>query len=303
MAFAIAAYGERLLDLFPDEVRAELGEALVELSGDATVLAREVAECERDELAFAEAARLFEQFPTMARVHFGMLDLLQLDLPRQQRDLARELAARAQQPAGDELRRNWFLAAARDDENTDDVVAGLMRFLLYQAVRMNVWVLTWDDGAPLEAAGVMRELDNLAEANLRRRLDMVEMRDPGVRPLTVLVAEAVEGVSRAWDQRRADLARSRPETVEQFHALTEASAVARRLGSGDAALLRNEIEGVTGGRKLDSRPLAERSPLALPSQNATDQRRKRLLAKLEREEVPEAKGERLVDLMRQESGS
>jgi hypothetical protein len=293
----LGRYGSQLLDLYPGALRGDLADSLEEICLDGVRLAREVIEAERRGVRFADAAR-GDEYPLIARVHFGLIDLLQLELPERQRAQLEEAIAQARAVEMDSLRRRWFLAAAGDDGDGDEreLVGALMRFLLYQAVRLNVWLVTWDEGAPLEAAGALARLDHDAEATLRRRLPMVEMRDPEVRPLQVLVAEAVERLAAIWHDQRRELATSRPEVMELFDSLTDAAQIARDLGAGDAAILRNEIDGALGERQLESRALSERSPLALASQNATDQRRRRLLARLA-DGPPEPATSRLVDLL------
>jgi len=293
MKLALSRYGEELLELYPSDLRADMAEALQELLSDAAVLSREVDDAERRGIAFAQAVRNAGEFPRMARVHFGAIDLLQTEFADDERATLHEIVDRASSSDADAVRRHWFVVAAEDEPSRS---GPLMRFLLYQAVRLNVWVLTWAEGAPLEAAGAFRELDERAERQLRERLAMDEMQDPAVRPLRVLVAQAVEHLSVIWDQRKRNLGGERPEAVELFHGLTRAAQVARNLNAGDAALVRNELEGANGGAQLGSRELAERNP-ALKSQNATDQRRRRLLASLRDQPDPQPPGSRLIDLL------
>lgn len=291
---SMRAYGEQLLALYPGELVGEVKESLEELAGHVAVLASEVAAAEEAGVSFADAVRRDAEFPMMARVHAGAIDLLQLELRADERQAVEAAVAHAATPGLDEARRRWFLAAA----DGGALEAPLMRFLLFQAVRLNVWVATWADGAVLEASGTLRDLDEAAERDLRDRLAMIDMRDPAVRPLQVLVAEALQRTELLWQARRAELAAATRTQHELFEAVRAAAAVARELGAGDAALVRNEIAGVVDGEQLGSRELAERSPLALPSQNGTDQRRRRLLARLRDGDPPEPNGPRVIDIVR-----
>jgi hypothetical protein len=284
-----------LLDLYPRDLRSDMADALQELLRDAVTLAREVAEVEARGGSFAEAVRDAEAHPLMAQVHYGLLDLLQTEFAPDERNAIQSIVDRAGHTHIDDVRRNWFLVAA-EQEDAEELTGPLMRYLIYQAVRLNVWVMTWSDGAPLEAAGAYHELDETAEQHLRHRLSMDEMQDPAVRPLQVLVAEALEQLSTIWTARRAELATSGRDEVEFFANLARAAQVARNLGAADAALVRNELAGATTGEQLGSRELAARSP-ALHSQNATDQRRRRLLAKLRDDNDPEPSGNRFIDLL------
>ncbi|RMH40228.1 MAG: hypothetical protein D6689_14390 [Deltaproteobacteria bacterium] len=283
----------QLLELYPTDLRGELADELDDVVRDAMALAREVDRAERDGVAFADAAQQPERFPLMARVHHGAIELLQTELAPGERAALAPIVARASGVEAEALRRAWFALAA--DERAA-LSAPLMRFLLYQAVRLNVWVLTWSGGAPLEATGALREFDARAEDMLRARLDMTAMRDPAVRPLRVLVAEALEQLAAIWERRREELRAGSADSARLVAGLVDAAQVARDLGASDAVLVRNELAGATGGDQLGSRDLAARSP-ACASQNAVDQRRRRLLDRLRRGDRPRPSGTRLIDLL------
>jgi hypothetical protein len=290
---ALTRYGEQLLDLYPRRLRPDLTDALAELALDAVRLGAEVVEAETCGLGFSDAARDHERFPLMAKVHFGLHDLLQVELAPGQAAMTSALLDETAGADLDGLRRSWFLLAGEHDGAAG---GALMRFLLYQAVRLNAWVLTWQNGAPLEAAGALRRFDDEIETDVRARLAMVEMRDPDVRPLHVLVVEALERLAGIWQAEHDALRTGEPETYARFEGLIEAATVARDLGAGDAALVRNEIDGAVGGKRLGSHALAQRCP-TLRSQNATDQRRRRLLARLAAGPRPQPSGRRLIDLI------
>jgi hypothetical protein len=292
MSQALHPYGAALLDLYPSSLRGELRDALDEIIGHAVELAREAAQAEAKGLGFAAASRDWDHFPHLARVHCGLVDLLQTEFAVAEQTAIQQVVEHSHSDQLEALRRAWFAVGAEDGE----LAGPLMRFALYQAIRLNVWVLTWEDGAVLEAGGILDELDDIAERILRARLTMHEMRDPAVRPLHVLVAQALEGVAELWQQRHRELAGSQPEELERFDGLCRAAHVARNLNAGDAALVRNELAGARGGEQLGSRELVQRCG-ALRSQNATDQRRKRLLARLRTDPNPRAPGGRLIDLL------
>jgi hypothetical protein len=293
MEVALSRYSQELLELYPADLRNAMAAELDELLLDGVELAREVCAAEARGLSFAQASTCAE-YPRMARVHYGLLDVLQLEFEPEERGVLERVLGRAAGLNADALRRRWFLTAA---EQPDSLAGALMRYLLYQAMRLNVWILTWHGGAPLEASGALRRLDDEAERQLRSRLAQPDMQDPAVRPLQILVAEAIESLDHIWNQRKAELASAQPDGFQLFEGLTRAASVARNLNAADAALVRNELEGALGGEQLGSAPLAARQPLALASQNATDQRRRRLLAKLSADADPQPSGARLIDLI------
>lgn len=214
----------------------------------------------------------------MGRVHFGILDFLQYEIPYDLAEVVRDIFGHVETWAGlEDLRRFAVCHAALRPDHAEGV---LMRFLLYEAIRLNLWLVTWDDPAP-EALGFMTQLDRDAEAVLRDRIHQDDMFDEDVRPLHVLVTDAACRLQAQFEEARAALAKDVPEVVEFVtETLCRATAEARRLAAADAAELRNDYAGCIGDLHLDSLLLSERHPRLLPSPEPVDMRRSRLRKRL-----------------------
>ena len=283
-----------LARFFPGEP-ALVEEAWEELTLDATRLSLEVWQCEKKEVSYVLGAGRPEDWPLMARVHFGVFDLLQTEVPGEHLselqgllETTRELDERG---VGQD-----FLAACALEVTPD---AALARFLIYQTIRLNLRLETW--GEPeLEAIGALAELDRRAETIMRERMSQaLEMASEGVRPLTLIVNEAVvELYALAADLETELLNR---EEIEYLEGLTAATALARKLPSADAEILRNEYAERVGaeGRKVESRILAQRHPRLFPSSGAVDTRRSRLCASIEAQKAVSRSKPRVVELLHQ----
>lgn len=269
---------DQLLSFYPDHVRPDVEAALPELELQAARLGMEVLHAERSGVSYAEAARRPGDWPLMARVHYGILDFLQFEIPRDLTEVVRVVFGRVQAWDGlEDLRRLAVCHAALHSNRAD---AALVRLMLYQAMRFNLWLITWDDSTP-EALGCMTQIDLDAEAVLRDRLAQDEMFDEDVRPLHVLVADAVYSLQARFDEARARFAAEAPEIIEFVsETLYRATEEARGLNAADAATLRNEYAGCIGDVRLESLLLSERHPHLLPSPEAVDMRRSRLRKKL-----------------------
>jgi len=257
----------QLISLYPEPLRPVVEAGLPALKFQMMRLAFEVMEAESTGTVFASAVHRPGDYPLMARCHFGIVDILQYEVPSNARDNVISVFERVQSWQNLEVfRRAAFCRAAGDGPE-----AALMRFVLYQAIRFNLWVLTWDEPS-VEAVGVMQRLDSEAEQTLRKRLMMPSTYDEAVRPLHILVAEALEAAQRGLTDAAIDLPQRFGELLEFNLAILKA----RELCAADAVLVRNEYSTHIGEEKLGSIRLAERHPHLFPSSCAVDTRRSRL---------------------------
>jgi hypothetical protein len=262
---AISTAIQTISEFVPQSVRPDFERASPQAVLWLSRLALEVMQAEADGLPYAEAAER-PDYPLMSRVHFGARDLLQHRLSPDLREYVVALAEAAEAGLFEDTRRNFFLAARA----SDDLEAALARFLLYEAVRINLLVGTWD--APeVEASGALAKLDTDAQVLLDDALGSVEFLEEDTRPLHVLVAEAMLVLKARVDDSRDTFALHLSATVERLHRLTDAMSVVRTLGAPDAAVLRGLYPDALGSQRL-----ADRYPWHFPSANAVDQRRSRL---------------------------
>lgn len=173
-----------LLEFFPAEVRGEIEGGLPRLAIDAQRLGLEVLVAEEDGLSFADAARQQGRYPLMARAHYGVLDLLQTELPKPLVEIIAVVFEQMRAAPGlkDWTRRVFEVAGG------PDAGGALLRFLIYEGVRLNFWLLTWDQ-PDIEAAGTFCEFDAQAERVLKEHLRCPPYGDQEVRPMSVLIAE------------------------------------------------------------------------------------------------------------------
>lgn len=269
---------ESVVPFYPAALRRQIRRELPALRTQALRLALEVLDAEAQELRFAEAV-LRPDFPLMARVHFGIVDALCHRIPPKLRNAIRDAINAAARGDFDDGRQLMFAIATR----RNDPEAALCRFVLWQAIRMNVFVMTWDE--PLvEVSGVLAEVEADAENWLRSALEVPDMFDEDVRPLHVLVAEASFRITESVTAGiSAEFAAELIQTVEDLHAV-------RAMYAADVAAL---WPGAANG-PLGSQQVADRYPQHFSNANNVDQRRSRARRKKSRRPA----GDRLVDLLR-----
>lgn len=257
--------------LRPDEAD-EFDAEWARLHRKAARLGLEVLECEDAGVSYAAAARRPGDWPILARAHYGIFDLLQDEVPRELLAHLRVALERARALDREGFGQDLLVVAAHDRTAASAVV----RFAIYQIVRLNLWLLTWDLPR-LEAVGAMAEIDREAQRILDRRLGESSTFHPSARPLVVLIAEALTELVRvAQDKEEWIIAGG--AALRSFHeGLTDAARLARDLCAADADILRNEYAEHVYDERLESIMLAERHPRVLRSQQAVDTRRCRLL--------------------------
>ncbi len=285
---------EQLLSFYPSSVRPEMEAALPDLELQAFRLGLEVLHAEKNGLSFFEAVRRQGDYPLMARCHFGLLDLLQYELTQELIAALRVAADRVRDWDGLEaVHRALACHAALHPTRPD---GALSRFVLYEGIRLNVWLMSWD--APeVEALGCMVELDRDAELSLRSSLRDAELFHEDVRPLQVLVAEAAGQISARLRDARDELATAGADTLEYLARLCETAGLTRQLDAANAAVARNDYAELVQETHLGSLELAERHPHLFPSAEAVDMRRSRLRKSLT---APRVRGRnRMIDLLRE----
>lgn len=286
---------EDFLQIYPESIRELVRAGLDELRAEAAALGFEVLRAERNGLSYADAART-PGYTLMARVHFGTTDFLQFELPGEIQEVVRQMMRRAREVNLDHVDRFAFAIAGASDLAVE---SALMRFLIYQCLRLNVWVISWPvrEAAELEAAGVLLELDVEAEERLRERLAMVTMHRADVRPQVVLLAELFEFLHDSLRQHRDLIRHEGGPFLKYMNQMVTATKIARTLDAADAVLLRNEIDAAMQRDSLQLLPLVERHPLVLTSVDAAKQRRRRLHRKLAAGEDARPSRPRLIDML------
>lgn len=284
---------DSLLAALPEADRRLVKDGLRQLELPAAKLGIEVLEVEEAGIAFADAARLETRYSSIARVHFGMLDLLQFEVPAPMRNELRTLLKRML-PADFGPERRALFRAARSGGRSPE--AALVRFLLYEAVLLNVVLATWDGGEELEAGGCFRELEREAEQIVKDVIDDPELAGDGAHPLEFAVSAGLTSLLGDWDQRAPELSRCTSTFRESFDRMVEASRIARAAGAHDAAVLRAAIESGLGDERVGSQRVVDRHPLLFTNTDAVDQRRSRLSRRF-REGIAHRSTVRVIDFL------
>lgn len=291
---ALSTAAEVLLSLYPEPLRTEVEHALPGLWLEAARLGLEVIKAERAGLNYAEAVTQPRDYPLMQRVHFGFIDVLQHEVPATMAGSIREFCRRARAFDDHTLSQLLFAAAAPMDGTADRAV---LRFIIYELIRVTVWALSYDDPS-LEVLRCHQALDIEAERHMRERFHGLPMFDENVRPLQVLLAEAMEYLLAQQQHRLAIAQAQGADTMEMINMLMFQALAARSLAAPDAVLLRNQYAGDLGAEELGAQELADRHPELFPSAAAVWQRSSRLKKALESGalKIPRA---RLIDLLRE----
>ena len=175
-----------VISFYPDEIRHRCETEIPALSLAAGRLALEVIDAEMHGRPYSDAV-LDPSYPLMSRVHFGVADTLMWRVPEEMISAFCEMIQRAAEGDFDPVRQLIFALATR----RNDPEAALCRFFLWQAIRMNLLVGTWDEPV-FEARGLLRHTEIESEKILKEFLEVPDMLCEDVRPLNVLVRAAVD---------------------------------------------------------------------------------------------------------------
>ena len=275
MTLLPSPYVDQLLAGLPTEVRELARKGLHDLEAPAARLALEVVDAERADNPFAKAARQATRFPLISFLHFGMQDALQYELPKELLEPVRD-ALRQMLPVDFTNPRRVIFAAAVAAEGGP--LGAIARLFLYEAIRLNLTIATWERGADLEASGCLLAMEDEAERTLRDALKEPAVAAPDAQPLNYLVADAMAKLLRLWDEYAATISRCTAEYRAHFDRLVEVAEVAQQSGAAQAAVVRAALALPLEAEKVGSQQTLDRHPLLFKSTNAVDKTRSRLTA-------------------------
>lgn len=284
----VRSFARAVQSFLPPKLRRQIRRELPAMQTQALRLALEVLDAEARGILMSEAVLRID-FPMMSRTHFGVVDTLLHKVPREWHEAFRQMADAASAGEFDDVRQLTFAIASR----RSDPEAALCRFMLWQAIRMNLVILTWDD--PLaETTGVLAEVERENELVLASMLERSEMFDDDVRPLHVLVADASVRLSQQLHEQLSAMSERPTELVQEMVETVENLERVRTYRAEDALCL---WPGDSNG-PMGTQQIADRYPHHFPSANAVDQRRSRA----RRSPPKPAPGDRVIDLLRGEFG-
>jgi len=232
-------------------------------------------------------------YPLMAKLHHGGLALLQYELPPEAvaylRHFVESLVA---QDSSDIWRAVMAAMAAQTIEGA------LLRFVIYQATRIERWLRAWDMPG-LEASGALARIDRDAQQTLEHWLKQSSLLPSDVSVMKLVDAEIMVRLQILSEERADELRALQADAMDRFQALVTAATIARELSVEDAIVVRNEYQEEIGEQRLASAELAEMYPDQFPSANAVDQRAHRMRTAIANRALPfRSDSPRLLDFFR-----
>ena len=236
---------------YPPELRELVEAEFPPLRIQALRLALEVTTAETENLAFVDAVKQPMDFPIMARLNHGAVAILQCEVPREAVDFVRSLFHRLEAVDPCQLRPALVAAIA-----SRTLEGALLRFLIYQAARIDRWIRTWDLPA-FEATGALAQIDRQAQDKLEYWLKLSPSLPSDVSPVRLADAEVMLRLARLAEKKAEELRSLQLDAMERFQAILSATTTARDLGFEDAMVLRNEYQDDIGEQRLASAELAD----------------------------------------------
>lgn len=166
------------------------------------------------------------------------------------------------------------LAHAAEPADLADLQAALAELLVFEAVRLRLLVTALASAEFEVLGGEESDVDAIAYEELQALLHRPELADPGVRPLTVILAAANVALARDAAERAEELRQVGDDTREELRMRARLRAALRELRLPESVLLENALSGLLGGDRLELVDLQAERPVALDglSRQAMDQR-------------------------------
>jgi hypothetical protein len=308
---------DRELALAPTLERVLVALGIQEFVPDRTAIRQVIAEIEADLLrvavdahhalavgvGFPDAVGDDANYPHLRRFHLGAIDMLTVGLDPRLQEWARRVLAARESPIAEEF-RSWLTKLATD-RSQSPVAQALARFVLFEAVRLNLVIVAWNTGGAFEAEnGRLEDLDRIAEAAVASAV-AARSDGPPAPSLEDLVRRAVERMRDYASDLHvllSEVAEDVAQAAQEQAALEAAVSVElRKLDSADALLLRNRVAPDLDEQRLSIELLTRDHPLVLGTMTraAADQRVSRLLRRLRERGpagLPGRKQPSLIDL-------
>lgn len=278
---------------YPPEVREVLEAELPELKRQALRLALEIETAETQGLMYVDAVKRPMSFPLMTKLHHGAVAMLQYELPPEAvahlRHFVESLVTR---DSSDVWRAVMAAMAAQTIEGA------LLRFVVYQATRIERWLRAWALPA-VEASGALARIDRDAQQTLEHWLSQSSSLPSDVSVMKLVDAEIMVRLQVLSEERADELRALQVDAMDHFQAMVAAVTIARELSIEDAIVVRNEYQEELGEQRLASAELADMYPDQFPSANAVDQRAHRVRTAIANRALP-FRGDRprLLDFFR-----
>lgn len=166
------------------------------------------------------------------------------------------------------------LEHAADPADLADLQAALAELLVFEAVRLRLLVTALASDEFEVLGGEESDVDAIAWSEVEALIHRPELAEPGVRPLTVILAAANVALARDAAERAELLRLTADDTREELRMRARLRSALRELRLPESVLLENALSGLLGGDRLELVDLQAERPVALDglSRQAMDQR-------------------------------
>lgn len=245
-----------------------------ELQTELDILADEALRARRQGLSLLDAVR-DPRFAALQGFHQGLRDALFLEIPEELEPWARLAANGAGTPPLQHMLVDF--ARGADDDDDDHLTAlqaALAELLVFEAVRLRLFVTAFRSDEFENVGGEESDIDAIAHAEIATLLHHPELADPDVRPLTLLLASASVSLARDAHSRAEELRSIGEDTREELRMRARLRSALRELRLPEAVLLENALAALLGEERRELTELQAERPVALDgmSRQAMDQR-------------------------------
>lgn len=277
---------------------ADLQQGLQEFKLAAAKIGLEAYEAEVRGIPLCEAVGDEQNFPNLFRIHVGLRDMFTLELPKELQGWA-EQAIAAGASSSDELQTHLGRMA------TDSTLAAgersLACFALFELLCASLFFADYAERGQLAALGVeRRHLDELAQENLTRWLQLPAELAVEVRPVTIMFAAAMERLAVRGEIIQQQVLTWSADMVDEAQQRKVLERHLQEMNTPDALLIRNAAAGLglLDEQYVTIETLQEQHSFVLgdTKRNTLDQRFKRLKVSIADGKWPKRKSKAIVDL-------
>ncbi len=247
-----------------------------EIQGELEGVAREALAARQAGLSLLEAVQN-PAYPVLRAFHQDLRDALFMEIPQEFEPLARAATGERDAFGFNDIRLQQNLvgfAHATSDDDTAAMQAALAELFVFEGVRLRLLATALASAEFELLGGEESDIDAIAWDEVCALLHRKELRDPSVRPLTVILAAANVSLARDTANRAEHLRVSGDDFREELRMRARLRAALRELRLPEAVLLENALSALLGNDRRELVDLQAERPVALDglSRQAMDQR-------------------------------
>lgn len=276
---------------------SELDEGMDDLRDGLQQIGLEARRAERNGVAFSDAVKQ-DNFLYLKKLHLGIMDILTLQLSRELVGLMSKIVKMPTPPPWDFVRVLLAKEACAPQNTTRRAIA---RFLLFQIIRLNLVVLTWESASGMLASGIEEEeLERIAEGNLHKMLQHPEDLNEEIRPDVLLTAASMMQLQELQQLMVRELQKVAAHLAHWYQRRAMLETQLRQMDARDAVLVRNFFAPAWEEQRLQVERIMELHPLLYEnsSRAAVDKRMSRAMQSIkENKKWPARKRAAVIDLI------